>query len=88
MDPELKKLLEENLRVANDTNALLRSMNRQAWYGYFIKVVVWVVLIGLSLYFSMMLIGPYLDLLQGTENGESGYNIDDLQKLLEQYKVE
>ena len=88
MDPEQKALLEENLRVSKETNALLKSMNRWSWIGFIGRAILWAVLIILPLLLLPMLLAPYLEVLQGMQNGGSSINIENLQNILDQYKVE
>jgi hypothetical protein len=44
-DEELKSLLKRNLEVAEDTNHVVRSMNRRAFWGGVLKFVWWVVIL-------------------------------------------
>lgn len=83
MDAELKSLLEENLRVSKETNELLRSMNRQAWWGFAGRVVLWILVIILPLLLLPMIIGQFLE----AYTGSSEFNMEELQKLLEQYQT-
>ncbi len=85
MDPELKSLLKENLRVAEDTNRILRSMRRQARWGLVGKVILWIVLIIVPLFFLKAYLEPYMELLQGAQGGNTGGY--DIQKLLQQYQA-
>ena len=82
MDPELKSLLEENLRVSKETNELLRSMNRQAWWGFAGRVVLWILVIVLPLLLLPMIINQFL----GAYTGTGDFNIEELQQLYEQYR--
>lgn len=86
MDSELKQLLEENLRVSKETNALLRSMNRQAWWGFAAKLVFWAVLIILPLFFIKALVAPYLELLQGSQGGSGTFDMSQFQELIREYQ--
>lgn len=82
MDPELKSLLEENLRVSKETNELLRSMNRQAWWGFAGRVVLWMLVIVLPLLLLPMIINQFLSVYTGSAD----FNIEELQQLYEQYQ--
>lgn len=86
MDSELKQLLEENLRVSKETNALLRLMNRQAWWGFAGKIVFWALLIILPLFFIKALLAPYLELLQGTQSGAGTFDMSQFEELIRQYR--
>lgn len=85
MENDLKQLLEENLRVSKETNALLRSMNRQAWWGFAGKIVFWVILIILPLFFIKALLAPYLELLQGSQSGSGTFDMSQFEELIRQY---
>lgn len=85
MDPEIKKLLEENVRIAQDTNDMLRSMRRTARWGFVGKLVFWALLFVAPLIFVWGYIKPLLETVQGVQEASSGFNIENLQKLLEQY---
>jgi hypothetical protein len=86
MDPELKKLLEENLKVSQETNVLLKDMKRRALWAMWGKIVFWVVVIILPLFFLPYFFQQYLNTLQSALSGGGGdttnYNIGDFQKLL------
>lgn len=46
MDSELKRLLEENVALAQDTNRILHRMQRAARWGRMFRVFYWTLLIG------------------------------------------
>ena len=81
MDPEIKKLLEENLRVTNDTNKILRSLRAQARWGLVGKIILWIALIVIPLYFLQAYLEPYMELIEKQAEGNP-----DLQKLIDQYR--
>jgi hypothetical protein len=91
---ELKKLLEENLAVAKDNNRLLREMRRNALLGFFAKIVIWLVLLGVPLLFLSSYIGPLMSAFGGASpTGESlkpglfGLpSAEQVSDLMEQYK--
>jgi hypothetical protein len=86
MDPELKRLLEENLRVAEDTNALLHKMQTEARWGLVAKIILWALVIIVPLFFLQAYLEPYMELLQGSTGGEAGGGGIDFQKLLDEYQ--
>jgi Kef-type K+ transport system membrane component KefB len=59
MDPELKALLTETLALAKENHRMLRTMRRDAWLGFVLKVIFWAVIIIAPLYF----LAPYLSSL-------------------------
>ena len=66
MDPELKSLLTENLALTKDNHRMLRAMRRDAWFGFVGKIIFWVALIVIPLYFLQ----PYLTMLPTAEQFE------------------
>lgn len=86
MDSELKELLLENLRVSRETNALLRSMNRKAWWGFAGKVVFWALLIILPLFFIKALLAPYMELLGGSQGSSGSVDMNQFQELIREYQ--
>lgn len=92
---ELKKLLEENLAVAKDNNRLLREMRRNAILGLIAKIVIWLVLLGVPLFFLSAYLGPLMDAVTGqSANGQvipGGFfgvpSEEQINKLIEQYQA-
>jgi hypothetical protein len=64
---ELKMLLEENIVIAKDNNRLLRLIRRDAKIGLIVKIVIWVILLGLPLLF----LGPIIEALSAGLSGNS-----------------
>jgi hypothetical protein len=48
MTPEEKSLLERTYKLAEDNNKILRSIRRSNRWGTAIRVLYWVIIIGLS----------------------------------------
>jgi hypothetical protein len=86
MDPELKSLLEENIRLSKENNDLLRIMRRNAQWGLVGKIIFWLLLFVAPLIFVWGYIGPLMNALNGT--GDSTFNSGNLQQLLDQYKAQ
>ncbi len=82
MDQELKNLLEENLRVSKETNRMLKSMRTQAWWGVAVKVIIWIALIIIPIYFLLPFMNTYIDVLEGNAQGNP-----DLQRLIDEYRA-
>jgi len=59
MDPEIKRLLEETRAFAKDNHEMLRTMRRNQWIAFWARIIFWVAIIILPLYFLQ----PYVDLL-------------------------
>ncbi|HEY0948191.1 MAG TPA: hypothetical protein VGE53_01735 [Candidatus Paceibacterota bacterium] len=91
---ELEKLLEENLAVAKDNNRLLREMRRNAILGLIAKIVLWLIILGVPLFFLSSYLGPIMDAISGTQNGQLPSGLfgvpseDQLNRLIEQYQAE
>jgi len=86
MDPELKALLEENIRLSKENNDLLRIMRRNAQWGLVGKIIFWLLLFVAPLIFVWGYIGPLMNAINGT--GNSTFNSGNLQQLLDQYKAQ
>lgn len=91
---DLKKLLEENLAVARDNNRLLREARRYAILGTVAKVVIWLLILGVPLFFLSTYLGPIMDALsgqagQGTSTILIGFpSQEQIQQILELYQGE
>jgi len=91
---ELKKLLEENIALAQDTNRLLREMRRNGILLGIAKVVLWLLLLGVPLFFLSSYLGPIMNALSGQGGAEgipsSGIfglpSQEQLDQLLELYR--
>ncbi|KND47191.1 MAG: hypothetical protein AB199_02040 [Parcubacteria bacterium C7867-004] len=86
----LQALLEENLAVAKDNNRLLRLIRRDAMLNLIAKIVIWMILLGVPLFFLGTYIGPLLDAFSSATSGQSTPGSlpskDQLNTLLEEYK--
>lgn len=74
MDPEMKKLLEENLALAKENNEMLRKVRRLQKRGQLFTLFYWLMIIGipLGLYYFLR---PFLDqVINLYTGGTSGYN--------------
>ena len=92
---ELKKLLEENLAVAKDNNRLLRELRRNAILGLIAKIVIWLVLLGVPLFFLSAYLGPLMDAFSGKSTDGQSLPLglfgvpseEQINKLIEQYQA-
>ncbi len=78
---DLKELIEENIELTKDTRKMLKDMRREAFIGGLIKMLIWIILIVASFYFSMKFLEPYLGMLGG-----AGSDKTDWAALIDQYK--
>ena len=90
----LEKLLEENLAVAKDNNRLLREMRRNAILGLIAKIVIWLVILGVPLFFLSSYLGPLMEAFSGqasTGQLPSGLfglpSEEQLNRLIEEYQA-
>lgn len=60
---EIKRLLEENLKVSKDTHALLEKMHRMDLYTFWMKFLWFAIIIGLPFVIFYFFLGPYLEAL-------------------------
>lgn len=92
---ELKKLLEEDIAIGKDNNRLLREMRRNAILGLIAKVILWLVVLGVPLFFLSTYLGPIMDAVAGqSSNGQAipgglfGIPSEEqIQRLIEQYQA-
>lgn len=78
MDPETKKLLEENLVLAKETNHLLKKVVSAARWGRVFHLIYWIIIIGASVgaYYWLQ---PVLNTVLGNYNSVMS-GIDKVQK--------
>ncbi len=92
MDPELKRLLEENLTLTKENHKILRTMRRSARFGLAFKIILWAVLLLAPLYFYQEYLAPIIGQFQpggqkGSTNSFGFPSYADFQKLLEEYRT-
>jgi len=89
MTPEERSLLERIYSLEKENNEFLHSIKRRLRINTAIKILYWVVIIGLSLG-AFYFVQPYVDLLKGIGGGgedkqlnvTNNSNIEFLQDLL------
>ncbi|MEY2664703.1 MAG: hypothetical protein RIT04_511 [Candidatus Parcubacteria bacterium] len=60
MTPEERHLLERTAKLAEDNNTILRSIRRSNRVSMIMRIVYWVVIIGVS-YGAYVIVQPYID---------------------------
>lgn len=60
---ELKKMLEKNTRLLEDNNKILHKLYRNALIGFWLRILWYVVLIGLPFALYFYILEPYFELL-------------------------
>jgi len=83
MDPELKKLLEENLALAKQNNRMLRAMRRAGWLSALVRVLWWAVLLVSTYYFYQAYLAPLL----GSAGGFHMPSQEEIQQAVSQYQA-
>ena len=71
MDPETKRLLEENLRLSQENNDILHSMRNSMRMARFMSILYWLFIIGSALG-AYYFIEPYLGQLKDLYVGANG----------------
>lgn len=68
MTPEERELLQRVANQVDENNSILRSMRRSQRWSLVMKVLYWVLIIGLS-FGAFYLIQPYINMLKGVSSG-------------------
>jgi hypothetical protein len=89
----LEELLKQNLEIAKANHKLLKRMERNALIGFVAKVIIWLIVLGVPIFFLSSYIGPFLSAVQSGGAGTSTPSrllglpsAEQLQKVLETYK--
>jgi hypothetical protein len=87
----LEKLLQKNLEVSEANHKILRRMERNALIGFVFKVIIWLLVLGVPIFFLSTYIAPLLSTVTGdtTSQGLFGLpSVEQLKGLLEMYRVQ
>ncbi len=89
----LEKLLRENIAVAKDTNRLVHKMRRDALFGRFMRVVMWVLILGTPFffykYYMKEYVAEFLQAINAVNSTSDQLNVQGLlQKLIPGQVVE
>lgn len=60
-----RELLERTHRIAEENYHMLQKMRRDAWIGFFIKLAIWAVVLGLPVYLYFTFLQPIMGDLFG-----------------------
>lgn len=87
MDPEIKKLLEENLAVAKNNNEILRSIRHHQWLSALMSILFWVAVAVAPFYLYQQYLAPIMGKFSsfGTSTAAGMFSVPtsaDIQKLL------
>jgi hypothetical protein len=69
MDPELKRLLQENLELSKQNNRMLRAIRRNGWLSFIWTLLIWAVLLIAPLYFYQQYVAPVVSRFQADVPG-------------------
>ena len=92
MDPEIRRLLEENHALAKDTHRLVRSIRTHQLWSSFGRFFLWLIAIVLAAYFYVMFVKPLAAKYSAgnTPSPAAGFfsaSSADIQKLLNSVKA-
>lgn len=92
MDPEVKRQLEEIHALSKDNHRMLRTIRRHQMIAVIGKIIFWIILLALPLYFYQQYIQPLVAKFQTTSgitpSGPFGLPTSaDIQKLINLYKA-
>jgi len=86
MDPEIKQLLEENLRLSKENNQLLLKVRNVQKWAQITRIFYWIAIIGASfgaLYYLKPYLGNLMNVYTGGISGSSSFSeMQDLLKTL------
>jgi len=80
VDPESKKLLEETFVLTQENNSMLRSMKRSMRWARIMRIIYWVIIVGVSVG-AYYFIQPYINQLLGVYSGAKS-NFDNVGSVL------
>ena len=82
MSPEEKSLLERTYKLAEENNAILKSIRSSNRWSMAFKFSYWAIIIGLS-FGAYYFIQPYLESLMGV-SGQIKSSVNDVQSMTSQ----
>ncbi len=68
MTPEERQMLRESLELSRKNNELINKMYRASLWGRAIKILYWLLILGVTLG-SLFFLQPYIDTLKGVYGG-------------------
>jgi hypothetical protein len=87
MDPELKKLMQDNLMIARQNNAVLKAIRRHQVIGIWGKVLFWAVIIVGSAYGTQVYLRPLMETALSAYSPLGMPTSAEIQKLIDSYQV-
>ncbi len=89
----LEELLKENFELAKANHKILKRMERNALIGFVAKIVIWLFVLGLPLYFLTSYLAPVLSAFQGNAGSTTPGTVfglpsaEQLKQILQEYKA-
>jgi len=84
MDPELKRALDETLKLSRENNQMLQAMRRSMRLGRIMSFLYWALIIGTA-FGAYYFIQPYIDQLMGVYGGAKS-NLDGMGSILDDFR--
>ena len=84
MDPETKAKLEETFKLVEENNKIIKQLRTHLWIGRGIRIVYWVVIIGIALsayYFAQ----PFVEDAKGIYGGAKE-DINSLNSIIDNFR--
>jgi hypothetical protein len=87
----LEDLLKQNLEIAKENHKILKRMERNALIGFIARIVVWLIVLGVPLFFLSTYLLPVIETFQHTGTSTPGglFGIPsaaEFQKAIEEYR--
>jgi hypothetical protein len=93
MDPESEKLLKETFLLAKENNVMLRKIRRGQKWASFMRVIYWLIIIGISIgawYYLQPWVDKVMNLysqVSGSSQTVNSVNLNSLGDMLNNYKI-
>jgi Trk-type K+ transport system membrane component len=66
MDPELKQTLDQIHALTKDNHKMLRAIRRDQWFGFFGRIIIWLIVLALPLYLYQQYLQPLVSKFSAT----------------------
>lgn len=94
MDPEVRRLLEESIALTKENHRILRAIRRDQWIGFVGKIVFWIIVLVLPVFFYQQYLEPIVSRFStttgATMSSQNLFNFSttsaEIQKLINSYK--
>jgi hypothetical protein len=89
---EEDELLERTYRISRENNQMLHSMQRSAFIGGLIKLIIWIALLGIPIWLYMQYVNPVLSSVTSKVNqvqevgNDIGIQFDGVNNLINDLK--